>query len=190
MLPTQLTQPTLYSCVTTCIAMLLGKESPDDIVAKYHPLFWSGKMTTHQILDDLQIKYRKPRNPHCLKRNKTYLIGIPSLNITGGMHQVIFQVDNNWTITVFDPAQGRKGRRFYQSTWKPLTENSVYPITWFIDAEIIGIKRVKVSNDDVVYHSNAYQERQRAASRSHDYDFHEFLMKRVEEQEQSYDLAP
>lgn len=190
MLPTQLTQPTLYSCVTTCIAMLLGKQSPDDTVARYHPLFWSGRLTTYQILDSVGLKWWKPRNRHTLKRNKTYLVGVPSLNITGGMHQVIFQVDNNWTITVFDPAKGRKGRRYYQSLWLPLDENSEYPICWELDAEIIGIERVKVSKAASDFSAEAFADRRKIAQRSHDYDFHTFLTNRVIDQEETYDLAP
>lgn len=176
---TQLTQPTKYSCVTTSLAMLLGHPSPDAVVAKYHPEFWSGRMNVYGIMDALGIKWSRPhrRNNSRLKINKTYLVSVPSLNIPGGMHQVIFQVLNYWNIVVFDPAKNRAGRKFYQSTHLPLTENSEYPISWEVDAEIHGVELTEINEVESARGIIARLQREDDSRQDHDYDFGEFLEK-------------
>lgn len=174
---TQLTQPTKYSCVTTSLAMLLGHDSPDGVVARFHPEFWSGRMDVYAIMDALGIKWSRPqrKNNSRLQKNKTYLVSVPSLNIPGGMHQVVFQVLNDWNIVVFDPAKGRVGRKFYQSTHLELTHNSVYPVSWDVDAEIYGIELTAIKQTDSMAGIIASAARQESFIKDHDYDFNEFL---------------
>lgn len=190
---TQLTQPTKFSCVTTCLAMLLGHDIPDGVVAKYHHKFFSGAMSVYQIMDELGIKYRRPQRSkrYELKKGKTYLVSIPSLNISGGLHQVIFQITGSWNIVVFDPAQGRRGRKFYQSTHLHLSEHCQHPLTWDIDAEILGIEPMVITTGDEVRGSMLTAKRNEEFLKEHNYDFQEFLDKLDRpEQEDNYDLAP
>lgn len=190
---TQLTQPTKYSCVTTSLAVLLGLTRPNDVVEQYHPQFFDGSKDVYAIMDELNINYRRPQRAgrNTLKKNKTYLVSIPSLNIPGGMHQVVFQVTSNWNIIVFDPAEGRPGRKFYQSTHLPLADNCVHPITWDIDAEIFGIELIKLDIQDETRGNIQSAARNEGFRKDHDYDFQEFLDKQDRPvKKDNYDLAP
>lgn len=189
---TQLTQPTKFSCVTTCLAMLLGHDIPDGVVAKYHPQFFSGAMSVYQIMDELGIQYRRPQRSkeHELKKGKTYLVSVPSLNISGGLHQVIFQITQSWNIVVFDPAQGRKGRRFYQSTHRHIGDNCQHPLTWNVDAEILGIEPIVITAADEIRGTMLTAKRNEEFMKEHTYDFQDFLDKLDRPEEDNYDLAP
>lgn len=190
---TQLTQPTKYSCVTTSLAVLLGLTSPDSVVEQYHPQFFDGSKDVYTIMDELNINYRRPQRSrrNTLKKNKTYLVSVPSLNIPGGMHQVVFQVTDNWNIIVFDPAEGRPGRKFYQSTHLVLSDNCVHPISWEIDAEIFGIELIKLGVQDETRGMVMSAARNEGFRKDHDYDFNEFLGKVTQRNaEENYDLAP
>lgn len=171
---TQLTQPTKYSCVTTCLAMLLGEESPDEVVAKFHNIYWQGKMSTLEIMGRLGIQYLKTKNDR-LQEGKTYLVTVPSLNIPGGSHQIIIQAPKIPSLVVFDPAKGRPGRKFYQSFHLPLEDNSEYLNSWTVDAEILGIEVEHLSELHGVQGGVTYSHLKEQRALDHNEDFDIFM---------------
>jgi hypothetical protein len=48
-----------------------------------------------------------------------YLVTVPSLNITGGTHQIVIEITED-DYHVIDPVQGRAGRRYYTARGRAL----------------------------------------------------------------------
>jgi hypothetical protein len=58
-----------------------------------------------------------------------YLATVPSLNEVGQNHMVVFQVDENWQLTVYDPQHGRDGKRYYVAD-KPKNDKECFLTSW------------------------------------------------------------
>jgi hypothetical protein len=65
-----------------------------------------------------------------------YLLTVPSLNISGGLHHIILDLRDEETdeVVVFDPNRGKHGKYYYQGWDKPLESAwSVVLHAWIID---------------------------------------------------------
>ncbi|HBT0444797.1 TPA: hypothetical protein MA058_003453 [Klebsiella pneumoniae] len=131
-----LTQPTKDSCMSTCLAMVVGisaKESYD----KYHTKLQKYEIWFDTILDEYKIPYYygSPRSSR-LSGTVLCFATVPSLNIQGVFHQILIQYEEG-KFTVFDPAQGRGGAKYYiPSNQKIDNELQVHLESWLIDLVI------------------------------------------------------
>lgn len=106
-------QPCPYSCVSTCLAMIVGR-SARDLIQEMHQPYRDGDLTLRQMLERLGIEYTAFSSLDCppLADEGVYLCTSPSLNIEGGNHQILIEVTDSGYF-VFDPVQGRDERKYY-----------------------------------------------------------------------------
>lgn len=96
-------QPTSNTCVTTCLAMLAGKPVAELIEQGFHHAYTVGDASYRELFEKLGLKFKSfdtaERNSLMLDGG-VYLIGVPSLNIQGGMHEVLVEIaiDGDWAI--------------------------------------------------------------------------------------------
>ena len=91
--------------------MILNKDI-DVVTAEFDEAYKATKLETHDYLLDNDMPFRRcMANERVLKPNTIYLAAVPSVNILGGLHQVIIETDDqNWA-WVYDPNKGREGRK-------------------------------------------------------------------------------
>lgn len=107
------TQPCPYSCVCTSVAILAGVPA-QQLVEKYHQGYRDGTVTVRQILDGAGLKYVTfdSLDGGDLSEEGAYLVTVPSLNLTGGNHQIVIEVAED-DYYVIDPVKGRTNRHYY-----------------------------------------------------------------------------
>lgn len=106
-------QPCPVSCVTTCMAMISGVPV-GKLMDEFHAEYRNGDLSVGDMLRNLNIEFEDFRSSDRVSifEDGVYLVCTPSLNIQGGMHQVVIEMaDGEWS--VFDPNMGREGRLFY-----------------------------------------------------------------------------
>lgn len=111
-------QPCPYSCVSTCLAMIVGRPA-QKIIEEMHQSYRDGELTLRQMLERLGVEYTAFFSLDCppLADEGVYLCTSPSLNIEGGNHQILIEVaDDNYF--VLDPVQGREDRKYYVARGK------------------------------------------------------------------------
>lgn len=106
-------QPCPYSCVSTCLAMIVGRPAKE-IIEEMHQPYRDGDLTLRQMLERLGVEYTAFFSLDCppLADEGVYLCTSPSLNIEGGNHQILIEVTDSGYF-VFDPVQGREDRKYY-----------------------------------------------------------------------------
>lgn len=99
-------QPTSNTCVTTCLAMLAGKPVADLIEQGIHHDYTVGDAGYRELFEKLGLNFRSfdtaDRNSMVLDGG-VYLVGVPSLNIVGGMHEILVEIASDGDWTIFDP---------------------------------------------------------------------------------------
>lgn len=128
------TQPTKDSCMATCIAMLVGIDE-NKAYAEWHHKFQNRSSWLDTALDKYGIPYLygSPRSATLLY-GFAYLLTVPSLNIQGGLHQVIAILCKEGGVEIFDPVKGRGGLYYvYES---PAGDKEVEIKSWAIDLAI------------------------------------------------------
>lgn len=142
-----ITQSEWNSCASSCVAMLLGHKSDRTVWDEWGREYAEN---THKIGIKEYLK-NKGLELSCydsdivrvqsLELGHVHLVSIPSINIDGGMHYVIWDgraYEGNKYI--YDPAEGREGRRHYIANfegYKP-NEKEVVINSFFVDCEVIG----------------------------------------------------
>lgn len=108
-------QPCPVSCVVTSIAMLTNKPV-DEVKQKYHDDYRSGKCSIRKMLDESGLSYKEfgTLEEAGMVEEGAYLATVPSLNIRGGNHSVVFEVTEDGYF-ILDPVEGREGRFYYIS---------------------------------------------------------------------------
>lgn len=106
-------QPCPYSCVSTCLAMIVGRPA-QEVIEQMHKPYRDGDLTLRQMLERLGVEYTAFFSLDCppLADEGVYLCTSPSLNIEGGNHQILIEVTDEGYF-VFDPVQGREDRKYY-----------------------------------------------------------------------------
>lgn len=94
-------------------------------------------MSTRQALDKMEIPFESFDTADLpeFKNDGAYLVGVPSLNMAGGMHQIICEVFDG-RYTVHDPARGREGSKHYVAALTDGEPNEVKLYGYVIDAFI------------------------------------------------------
>ena len=111
-------QPCPYSCVSTCLAMIVGRPA-QEVIEEMHQPYRDGDLTLRQMLERLGVEYTAFFSLDCppLADEGVYLCTSPSLNIEGGNHQILIEVTDEGYF-VLDPVQGRKDRKYYVARGK------------------------------------------------------------------------
>jgi len=107
-----------------------------EMMDKYHNLLYKKEIWLDDILDDFKIPYfyGHPRKAQ-LNQGFVYLLTVASLNIQGGLHEILLEFDRSRNITVFDPNKGKDGILYYVYG-DPKNDNEVSLVTWTIDLGI------------------------------------------------------
>jgi hypothetical protein len=91
--------------------MITGKTSKA-VFDEFHNAYMEGSMRLHDYLKKHSIPFElKTIEDHC-RPDTVYLLSVPSLNIRGGMHQVVLDTRGDGCV-VYDPAMGRDDKYYY-----------------------------------------------------------------------------
>ena len=106
------TQPCKFSCVTTCLAMLLG-EPVETLIPAFHQRYRTGQVTLRGMLEESCIPYTAfySLDERSASEEGVYLCTVPSINIEGGNHQLLIEVTEDGYF-VIDPVMGRDARYY------------------------------------------------------------------------------
>ena len=106
-------QPTHNSCMSACVAMI-SSQPVTDVVAQWHDKFHSKEAWLDDALDHYNIPYfyGHPKKAELLP-DFVYFLTVPSLNIVGGLHQILVAVKKGLVVEILDPAKGREGAKYY-----------------------------------------------------------------------------
>lgn len=128
-------QPTNNSCTSACLAMITNRPVRK-IMEEFHdkwqvfdtnPLKWL-EANTRLKCKALDIYYDTVFN------NAVYLATVPSLNIEGGLHHILFDTRGEHCV-VYDPAMGRG--KYYGNTDLNDDPLCVNLMCWTLDLEIM-----------------------------------------------------
>lgn len=142
------TQPTASSCIATCLAMLINRDS-SHVNDEFTKDYISGHIDVPVYLGRYGIlcKPQLAAGIHQLTTGKLYLATVPSLQLAGMFHQVIIDTRDG-EIKVLDPAKGfNKKVQYYTISSSELDSDSesynncAYPLRSFIlDYEIVFVE--------------------------------------------------
>ena len=118
------------NCVSACLAMISGK-SVNEVTAEFHDGYHNRDIDIYEYLDALGIRFIKkyPCEKQTLKKGFVYLLAVPSLNIVGGMHEIVVDFSGDDAV-ILDPAPEEKNR--YEDFGQSGTGRLC---SWIIDAE-------------------------------------------------------
>jgi hypothetical protein len=123
--------------------MLTGKPV-DQVVEQFHTAYRETDLSIGDMLRDLNIDFTDYRSSErqSITADGVYLCGVPSLNIQGGMHEVIIEMVDDGEWTVLDPNMGRGDRLYYAAgpTDDPLSVQMAggYNIDAFVTHETLA----------------------------------------------------
>lgn len=110
------TQTGPFNCVSACIAMVSNKDI-DLVTKEFHDAYRSNKLEVYDYLTALGVPFtRLLADDRYVKPDMVYLACVPSLNIVGGQHYIVIEVDKtgkSWLI--HDPNNGRENVKYYLS---------------------------------------------------------------------------
>ena len=134
------TQPTGMTCVCTCLAMLCGRPA-SDLIELYHHSYYNEQ--TLDVSDILRIegfifKQEMAGRVQTLLPGAVYLLTVPSLNIKGGLHQILVDYRDPERPQALDPAKGYTGRMYYtiDSIEADEKDNAFLLFSWIVDYTI------------------------------------------------------
>ena len=135
---THKTQPTIMSCVPTCLAMLLDKD-PKEVDDEFSSAYIRGHIDIASYLYQRGI-FAQPHitaGIHQIRHGRLYLATVPSLQQPGLFHQIIIDARFDG-VTVYDPVKGLEGKQYYSYDHVAEGNDLAYPLRSFlIDYEII-----------------------------------------------------
>jgi len=106
-------QPHDDACISACLAMLMGRPV-EEVVEEFHHSHFTGLLTITEYLHRNFITCSQMiAEPQTLLVGKAYLLAVPSLNYPGLNHCIILIIDDWNNEFIFDPNQGREGKKHY-----------------------------------------------------------------------------
>lgn len=134
------TQPTPMGCVCTCIAMLM-REDAQSVIDRYHEKYYVKRsMDVGDILAEQAFIFRREMAGTVLTLypGAVYLLTVASLNIPGGLHQILVDYRDTAGPVVLDPAKGYGKRKYYTSDQTEADEvnNAFLLFSWIVDYTI------------------------------------------------------
>lgn len=137
-------QPTNDSCVSACLAMVTGLDI-ETVYNEFHdPYYVKRNQSIHRYAAekgvDLQPAYTCYNS---LAERGVYLVTVPSLNIVGGLHEIVVDTRDGF-INVYDPV--RDGRYRYVS-YADVTDCGPLEVqlkSWLIDYRVMESKHLGI----------------------------------------------
>lgn len=129
-------QPTIMSCVATCLAMLVNEDAIY-VDAEFSAEYNKGAMDVPAYLGGFGVSCTPWMSAgiHAISANKVYLATVPSLQLQGLFHQII--IDTRFEqVKVYDPCKGIPSKLHYVFSFDT-EDKTAYPLRSFIiDYEI------------------------------------------------------
>lgn len=113
-------QPTSVTCVSTCLAMILGVDA-EKVVREFHDKYYNageGKLKVTDYLKASSVPFTLCNFESLPREDGVYLVTVPSLNIKAGTHQILWcmqsaQEEGYFYQRILDPCTGREGKMYY-----------------------------------------------------------------------------
>ena len=137
-----LTQPTEDSCMSTCLAMVLGI-SENESYSLYHHKLINYKIWFDDVLTEngIPFYYGSPKSSR-ISGDVLCFVTVASLNFQGGLHQVLVHCSDD-KLTVYDPAKGIKNAKYYISPNQEISSKmEVHLRSWLLDIIIPLVKEL------------------------------------------------
>jgi hypothetical protein len=123
-------QPTHNTCVSTCMAMILGL-SPEEVIAEFHDQYYDraeDKLHVTAYLKSKGVEFTLCNFETAPNMEGVYMVTVPSLSTAGGNHQILWCLENAeqegyFYQRILDPASGRKGMKYYTNLDELLTND-------------------------------------------------------------------
>lgn len=132
-------QPTGDTCVSACLAMILDLPV-QQVIDEFHRDYCDDKITSAEYLQSKGVKVKiHPAITRKRSFKGLHLITVPSLNIEGALHQIIWdrRVGEDGPI-IFDPNEGKPGKRYYVNKWpEDMQEGEVNVSGRIFDLEVL-----------------------------------------------------
>lgn len=136
------TQPTPMSCVCTCLAMLMNQPA-QDVIDAYHTAYFDDQvLDVHDILRENKFTFTHEMagRVQTLLPGAVYLLTVASLNIPGGLHQILVDYREQNMPRVLDPAKGYSNRKYYTFDTAEVDDvkEAFELFSWIVDYTITG----------------------------------------------------
>jgi len=114
-------QPTYNTCVSTCLAMILNVDC-NEVIDEFHGKYWdyyeSDRVIVSSFLSKKGVEFDYCSFEQQPDTEGIYLVTVPSLNIKGGNHNILWVVESSGEEGLFfqrilDPAAGRDDKYYY-----------------------------------------------------------------------------
>jgi len=95
---------------------MIADRPADQVIERFHLEYRKGGLSIGDMLRALGLAFKSfdSAERQSLDEDGVYLLSVPSLNIRGGMHQIVVEMfDGEWI--VFDPNMGRDDRLYYSA---------------------------------------------------------------------------
>lgn len=116
MLIKQQVQPTPITCASTCMAMILNIPVAK-VIDEFHEKYYTEcNITCAEYLQSKGLiaeRMYADFSPKKIDYNTVYGLIVPSLNIEGGTHMVLMEVDSNGNWSVYDPNYKKEQKKYY-----------------------------------------------------------------------------
>ena len=111
------TQTEPFNCMSACLAMLLN-QPVETISEEFHERYMTTLDTPTMYLAEKGLTVRRHYADERLvdEPSRVYLLSVPSLNIEAGLHGVVAETNAEGMWWIYDPNEGREGRKFYTNT--------------------------------------------------------------------------
>lgn len=110
-------QPTDNTCVSACIAMILGCDV-DAVIKEFHSEFFAGNISILSYLEECGIEAKVGTVGFVTRMGKTQIVSVPSLNEEAKFHSVVSDTRGGKGYQIYDPQMGNEGKRFYTAYGK------------------------------------------------------------------------
>lgn len=134
------TQPTGDTCVCTCLAMLFGRPATEVIETYHHSYYREQILDVDDILriESYVFTHELAGRVQTLLPGAVFMLTVPSLNIKGGLHQILVDYRDPERPQALDPAKGYPGRMYYtiDSIEADEEDNAFLLFSWIVDYTI------------------------------------------------------
>ena len=132
-------QPTLNTCVSACLAMILNKPV-EKVIEEFHSRYynnWEITISEYLTKNGVQHHCSEGGGRETLHMGGLFLCTVPSLNIPGALHQIVIDMTDHKFI-VHDPIKGWEGKKFYVGADQdPEVPGASIIHSWVKDVEIL-----------------------------------------------------
>lgn len=146
-------QPCGLSCFSACMAMILHRPV-DQVREEIHAAYREDGMSLGEFLDLFGVPFTEFQTAgrNNIDRDGIWVVAVPSLNLVGIMHQVLVEYlpDKIWA--VFDPNEGKEGKKFYTASDSHESDMAVrftsgYTVEAFISREDLAAYRATKTSE-------------------------------------------